>query len=78
MKIDWEIFFGNSSTEEAICLFAMGKYSFEHFSQECWPSDCKLAIKHLKRRGYVKARRAAQRALRLRGFTTYKEDYEDF
>lgn len=78
MRIDWNIFFDNSSTEEAIILFALGHYSFKRFSQECWPKECKLAIKYLKHRGYTKARRAANCALRVRGFEDYKEDYRGF
>lgn len=78
MKVNWEVFFGNSSTEEAICLFAGGYSTFKQFSSECWPKECKQAIRHLKRRGYTKSIRAAQRALRLRGFSDYKENYRGY
>ena len=67
MKIDWEIFFGNSSTIEALCYFVLGG-SFTDLNKRCWPKECKIAVKHLKHRGYLKSRRAAKRALRLRGF----------
>lgn len=77
-KVNWEIFFGNSSTEEAICLFA-GRYStFKQFSAECWPKDCKATIRYLKTRGYEKAIKGAQQALRLRGFTNYKQDLKGY
>lgn len=77
-NINWEIFFGNSSTEEAICLFASGQSTFKQFSNECWPRDCKEAIKILKHRGYKKAKRGAQRALRIRGFEGYAEELKDY
>jgi hypothetical protein len=72
MKIKWEIFFGNSSTEEAICLFASGHSTFNQFIKNCWQKECKEAIKKLKHRGYVKAKRSARRALKIRGFQDYK------
>lgn len=75
-RINWEIFFGDSSSEEAICLFALGKYSFKEFSDNCWGKNRKEAIKNLKQRGYKKSIRGAQCALRSRGFTDYKENYE--
>ena len=78
--INWEVFFGNSSTEEAICLFALGRYSFKRFSLECWSRSCKNVIKRLKCCGYIKARTAAKRALKSRGFDLYlyKDIGKDF
>lgn len=72
MKINWEVFFGNSSTEEAIAYFIQGKYSFKSFSQACWPKDCKSAIKRMKHKGYKKCRRNARDAMLRRGFS-YKD-----
>lgn len=74
MRINWEIFFGSSSIEEAICLFASKQSTFKQFSKEAYPRDCRKAIKHLKHRGYEKAIRAARKALKVRGFKDYKED----
>jgi hypothetical protein len=45
MQTNWEIFFGNSSTEEAIIYFANGLLSFKQFLRNCWPKECKAAIK---------------------------------
>lgn len=68
MRINWEIFFGNSSTEEAIVYFAKGKYSFKKFIEECWPKECKSSIQVMKYKGYKKCRRNARYALSRRGF----------
>lgn len=80
MKINWEDFFGNSSTTEAIILFALGKFTFKKFSQECWPKECKAAIKVLKQKGYAKSRRAAKHALHQRGylFKEYRLEYNNW
>lgn len=63
-KVNWQMFMGSSSTEEAIMLFAGGEYSFAQFSKECWPAECKSAIKILKTRGYLKSRRSARVAIK--------------
>ena len=76
MRIDWEIFFGDSSSEEAVCLFAAGYSTFKQFTEDCsYSEERKAAIKILKKRGYAKAIKTAKRALKLRGFTDYKENY---
>lgn len=79
-KVNWEDFFGNSSTTEAVILFALGKFTFKKFAEECWPKECKIAIRVLKQRGYVKARRAAKHALNQRGYThkEYSAEYNDW
>ena len=74
MKINWECFFDNSSTREALLDFAYGnKISFKNFSEECWTNDCKNQIKLLSRLGYKKSVKRAQRALVLRGYC--KKEY---
>jgi hypothetical protein len=76
MRINWEIFFGDSSSEEAVCLFANGSSTFNQFLENCSYSVLrKSAIKSLKNRGYKRARRSAQKALLLRGFYSYKDNY---
>jgi len=78
-KIDWEVFFGNSSTEEALCIFATHNCSFDEFSANthCF-GECQPAIKTLKNRGYKKGIRAAQKALLTRGFISYQEDFRNY
>jgi hypothetical protein len=79
VKINWEIFFGDSSSEEAIVLFALGKSTFNE-----WAANCSLTkervktIKILKQRGYKKAIRGAQRALRKRPECDCRDDYKDW
>ncbi len=77
MRIDWEVFFGNSSTESAICLFASRRSTFKQFNDNSYPQECKAVIKYLKHIGYKKAIKLAQRALSLRGFKDYKNDFCD-
>ncbi len=76
--INWEIFFGNSSTEAAIAEFCLGVLDFTQFSRACWNKECKKTIKELKRRGYKKARRAAREAMNRRGFRVSDFDYEKY
>lgn len=78
MRIKWDIFFENSSTIEAIVLFATRNYTFKQFIKECWPKECKEAIKYLKCRGYQKAVKNAQRALIKRGYAGYQEEYRGY
>lgn len=67
-KINYNIFFNSSSTTEATILFAIGKLNFKQFSAECWPKECKMAIKELKRRGYIKAYRSIRKAIANNGY----------
>jgi hypothetical protein len=66
--INWNIFFEDSSIEEAIKEFAYLNSSFSKFNSSCYRKDCKLAIKSLKNKGYKKSRRSAREALSRRGF----------
>jgi hypothetical protein len=79
MRINWEVFFGDSSSEEALCLFAAGYSTFKQFMEDCsYSKERKAIIKKLQHRGYVKAKRGAQQALRIRGWEGYKEDLKDY
>jgi hypothetical protein len=75
MKINWECFFDNSSTTEALIYFAYTKYSFKTFSQDCWPNECKMYIKMMSRIGYKKSRARAQKALVSRGYLKKEFDF---
>ena len=78
-KINWEIFFGDSSSEEAVCLFASRLLTFKQFAEYCSYSDNRLAaIKVLKHRGYNKSINAAQKVLRNRGFKDYINSFSMF
>ena len=71
-KINWEIFFGDSSSEEALRLFGQRKLTFGAFADCCSYSPNRVAaIKILKYRGYDKAIRAARHALKNRGYNDY-------
>lgn len=74
MKINWEIFFENSSTEEAIAYFAQCKYSFKKFFEACWPKDCKNEINRMKQSGYKKSRQNARKAMSRRNI--FYKDWE--
>lgn len=76
MIINFDPFFVNSSSEEAICLFCIKKYTFEQFSLACWSRACKNQIKKLKRLGYKKSIMLAKKALKQKGFDL--QDYNDF
>lgn len=69
IKTNWKVFFGNSSTEEAIVLFVRGEYSFDDFIRACWPKECKRAIRQMKHKGYKKCRHNARHAINRRGFS---------
>jgi len=75
-KINWEVFFGNSSTEEALAYFAQGRYSFDKFAEECWPKECKLEIKLMKSKGYKKCRLNASKALIRRGMSAQNWEWD--
>lgn len=78
-RINWEAFFGDSSSEEAICLFAAGYSTFQQFREDCsYSKERKTIIAQLQHRGYAKSKRGAQRALRLRGFENYKDDLRGY
>lgn len=80
-RIDWEVFFGDSSSEEAICLFAVGKLSFKEFSNNCsYSKERKITIKYLKHIGYKKSIINARKALNRRGFiySDYKNELRDY
>jgi hypothetical protein len=72
MKINWEVFFENTSTTEALVLFVRGNYTFSDFERDCWTHACKKAIRELARRGYGRAHKQAKRALRIRGYVWNK------
>lgn len=75
-KIDWEIFFGDSSSEEALCLFAGHHLSFKEFLKACsYSRERKQVIRRLKTRGYKKSIRKAQKVLIKNGFYDYKDVY---
>lgn len=69
MKINWEIFFDNSSTVDAIIDFINGNYTFKQFENACWTKDCKIAIRCLKSRGYKKSFRSARHAIKKFGYS---------
>jgi hypothetical protein len=78
-KIDWEIFFGDSSSEEALCLFATHQSSFNEFIANChYSKERKDSIRILRNRGYKKAICGAQKALRARGFVSYQSDFKNY
>jgi hypothetical protein len=54
-KINWEYFWENTSSTEAISTFADGDYSFKEFEEACWPIECKKIVRRLKRLGRKKA-----------------------
>lgn len=73
-KINWEIFFGDSSSEDALMSFAEHRSTFDEWMANCSFSEERVkAIKALKSRGYKKAIRGTQRALWTRGFVRYPE-----
>jgi len=73
-KIDWDIFFGDSTSEWALMAFAARQLSFKEFEVNCSLSKERvLIIRSLKAKGYAKSIRLAQRALNLRGFEHWKE-----
>ena len=72
-KINWDIFFDNSSTCESLCEFVAEKKTFKWLSDSCWPLKCKDAVKKMKRRGYKKSIRAAKKALSKLDY-----DWKDF
>lgn len=70
--IKWDLFFGNSSTEEALLDFVNGD-SFTQFRKSCrYPRGCRQEIEKLRNRGYERARKNAKDALRRRGFECVK------
>lgn len=76
-KINWEWFFGNSSTEEAIGYFAKGRLTFKQFAKNVnYHSECRKIIPILKVKGYKKSKGLAQRALKRRGFDTSDWDFD--
>ena len=80
-KINWEIFFGDSSSEEALCLFAIGQVSFNEFSNLCsYSLERRNVINKLKYIGYRKSISNAKRALRTRGWnlTEIKNELKDW
>lgn len=68
MKTNWDIFLENSSSEEATLYFIKGKLTFYQFIKECWPKECKTAIKQMKHKGYDRCRRNARDAMVRRGY----------
>lgn len=78
-RINWEIFFGDSSSEEALCRFAARTSSFKEFSANCSYSRERLTIiTTLKQRGYERSIRAAQRALLNRGFKDTMNEWRHY
>ena len=61
-KIDYSVFIGTSSVEEATIKFALGHYTFSEWERECWPKECKVTIRQIKHRGYKKVRRSIREA----------------
>lgn len=68
MKTNWDRFLENSSSEWATVEFIRGGLTFDRFIKECWPRECKAAIRQMKRRGYQKCRRNARDAMVRRGY----------
>lgn len=87
-KINWEIFFGDSSSESDVMEFAAGRLKFNEWldnyiavdprDQNCPITKQRInAVKQMLKLGYKKAKPLAIRALSRRGYT-YKEYKNDF
>ena len=60
--VNWEVFFGNSSTEEALAEFVVDIHSFQTLKIGCYyHKNCVLEIDKMKHRGYKKSRKMLDR-----------------
>ena len=67
-RVEWEIFFGDSSSEEELCEFAAGNRTFDEWNKGNWSKERRLVISSLRNKGYKKVRKWAQAALNRRGY----------
>lgn len=66
--INWNFFFENSSTTEALYDFAYNNSTFIKWSKDSWPKECKSLIAVMKCKGYIKSIKLARSALKRRGY----------
>jgi len=66
MKINWSIFFDNTSSVEALYEFTYCKSSIDILYNDCWMKECKTEVSKMKKLGVVKSRKNAKRALARR------------
>lgn len=83
-KINWELFDGNSSTQEAMYFWLFGKYGFDGFEEygiSWWSDDEIIAkeIKQMRKMGIKSARKDCEKWLKKEyGAEHLKEVKDDY
>jgi len=72
-KLNWEVFQENSSSSEAIFLFAVGTISFPELRKQMWDRRAKVEVGKLQRLGRKKALSLTRNWLSRNGYGEYKE-----
>jgi len=65
-RINWEVFFMDTSSSDALAEFAKGS-SLDNLRKDCWSQDCKIECSRMQKNGVKKSRIGARRAITRRG-----------
>lgn len=61
LMINFDLFYENTSTREALIMFAKGYYNSKQFEEACWPDYCKAEIRKMRNKIGIKRSRTKTR-----------------